>query len=50
LEEHGLTHTYSVALNFILLENIEYLVQRYLNTGALPFEEFSVEWLIDGEI
>jgi len=50
LEEHGLTHIYAVVLLFCRLENIEYLVLRYINTGALPFEEFSEEWLFDGEI
>jgi len=50
LEEHHLTHTYSVVLLFSQLENIDYLVLRYLNTGALPFEEYFEEWLFDGEI
>ena len=50
LEEHGLTHIYTVVLLFCQLENIEYLVLRYINTGALPFEEFSEEWLFDGEV
>jgi hypothetical protein len=26
---------------------MDYLVLRYLNTGALLFEEFSEEWLYD---
>jgi hypothetical protein len=25
-------------------------VLRYLNTGAIPFEEFSEQWLFEGEI
>jgi len=50
LEEHHLTHIYTVVLYFCKLENIDYLVLRYINTGPLPFEEFSVEWLFDGEI
>jgi hypothetical protein len=50
LEEHRLTHIYAVVLLFCQLENIDYLVLRYLNTGALPFEEFSEEWLFDGEV
>jgi len=50
LEEHRLTHIYAVVLHFCKLENIDYLVLRYINTGALPFEEFSEEWLFDGEI
>ena len=41
LHEHNLIHTYRVVLRFVQLENIDYLVLRYLNTGLLPFEEFS---------
>jgi len=41
LEEQHLTHTYRVVLRFCELENIDYLVLRYLRTGLLPFEEFS---------
>jgi len=41
LHEHGLIHTYRVVFRFAQLENIDYLVLRYLNTGLLPFEEFS---------
>jgi len=50
LEEHRLTHIYTVVLLFCQYENIDYLVLRYLNTGALPFEEYSEEWLFDREI
>jgi len=50
LPEHHLTHTYVVVYRFCELENINYLVLRYLNMGALPFEEFSEEWLHDGEV
>ena len=50
LAEHHLTHTDAVVYRYCELENIDYLVLRYLNTGALPFEEFSEEWLYDGEI
>jgi len=35
------THTYRVVYHFCELENIDYLVLRYLRTGLLPFEEFS---------
>jgi hypothetical protein len=49
LEEHRLIHISAVVWLFIQSEGIEYLVLRYLNTGALPFEEFSEEWLFDGE-
>jgi len=50
LEEHHLTHTYRVVLRFSEPKNIDYLVLRYLKTGALPFEELSKEWLLDGEV
>jgi hypothetical protein len=50
LEEAHLTHTYRTVFRFCQLENIDYLVLRYLNTGALPFEEWAEEWLFDGEI
>jgi len=50
LEEAHLTHTYRVVFNFCQLENIDYLVLRYLNTGALPFEELAEEWLHKGEV
>ena len=43
LAEHHLTHTYAVVFRFCQYENIDYLVLRYLNTGALPYEEFSEE-------
>jgi len=43
LHEHNLTHTYRVVFRFAQLENIDYLVLRYMNTGLLPFEEFSEE-------
>jgi hypothetical protein len=49
LPEHHLTHTYAVVFCFCQLENIDYLVLRYLNTGDLPFEECSEEWLFDRE-
>jgi hypothetical protein len=50
LEEHRLTHIYAVVFRFCQYENIDYLVLRYLNTGALAFEEYSEEWLFDGEV
>jgi len=49
LAEHRLTHTYGVVFRFCQYENIDYLVLRYLNMAALPFEEFSEEWLFDDE-
>jgi hypothetical protein len=49
LAEQRLTHTYTVVYHFCQLENIDYLVLRYLNSRALPFEEYSKEWLLDGE-
>jgi len=50
LEEAGLTHTYRDVLCFCELENIDYLVLRYLNTGLAPFEEWAEEWLHDREV
>ena len=50
LEKQHWTHAYRVVLRFRKLENINYLVLRYLCTGALPFEELSEEWLFDGEV
>ena len=50
VEEHRLTHTYRVVLGLCELENIDYLVLRYLRTGLLPFEEFSDEWFFDDEV
>jgi len=32
------------------LEIIRSLVVRYLNAGELPWEEFSEEWLYDGDV
>jgi len=49
LAEYYLTHTYAVVFRFCELENIDHLVLRYLNTGTLPYEEFSEEWLYEGE-
>jgi hypothetical protein len=50
VEEVWLNHTYRVVLHFCELENIEYLVLRYLNTGALPFEEWAEDWLHEVEV
>ena len=50
LEEAHLTHTYQTVFYFCQLKSIDYLVLRYLNTGALPFEEWAEEWLFDGEV
>jgi hypothetical protein len=50
LAEHDLTHTYAVVFRLCQLENIHYLVLRYLNTGTLPFKGYSEEWLFDGEV
>jgi len=43
LEEQRSFHTYCQVFRFCELENIDYLVLRYLHTGLLPFEEFSEE-------
>jgi hypothetical protein len=50
LEEACLTHTYQTVFCFCQIESIDYLVLRYLNTGALPFKEWAEEWLFDGEV
>jgi hypothetical protein len=50
LAKHNVTHTCVVVFLFSQIENINYLVLRYLDTGALPFEEFSKVWLHNGEI
>jgi hypothetical protein len=50
LEKAHLTHTYHVVFRFCQLENIDYLVLRCINTGALPFEEWAEEWLFEGEV
>jgi len=50
LEEAGLTGTYHDIFRFCELENIDYLELRYLNTSALPFEEWAEEWLHIGEV
>jgi hypothetical protein len=50
LAENRLTHIDAVVFHFCQLENINYLELRYPNTGALPVEEFSEEWLFDGEV
>jgi hypothetical protein len=49
LEEHHLTHIYHVVFLFCKYEDIRYLVLRYLNTGMLPFEEFSEDYLFNIE-
>jgi len=50
LTETRLTHTYQVIFHFCEPENIDYLVLRFLASGASPFEEWAEEWLHDGEI
>ena len=43
LDEQRLYHSCRVVFRVCELEIINYLVLRYLNTGFLPFEEFSEE-------
>jgi len=43
LEEQRLPHIYDLVFRLGVLENIDYLVLRYLRLGLLPFEEFSEE-------
>jgi len=50
LAEAGLTLTYHDVFRFCKLENIDYVVLRYLNTGTSPFEEWAEEWLHEGEV
>jgi hypothetical protein len=50
LEEAHVIHTYRMVFRFCSLENIDYLVLRYVNTVGLPFEGWAEEWLFDGEI
>jgi len=45
LHETGLTRTYRDVLRYCELENINYLVLLYVNTGAGPFEEWAEERL-----
>jgi len=47
LHEHNQIHTYQVVFRFAQLEIIDYLVLRNLNTGLLPFEEFSEDQYFD---
>jgi len=48
--EAGLTQTYRDIFGCCELENIDYVVLRYLITGAPPFEERADEGLNDGEV
>jgi hypothetical protein len=50
LDEAHLTYTYRVVFCFCQLENIDYLVLRYLNTGTPPFEKWAAGWLHNGEV
>jgi hypothetical protein len=50
LVEAGLTHTYRDVLRYSELENIHYLVLRYVNTGARPYKEWAEQWLHEGEV
>jgi hypothetical protein len=50
LAEYSLTHIYAVVFPFCKYENIDYLVLRYLNVGALTFEEFSEQLLFNSEV
>ena len=50
LEAQYLTNIYQVVFCCCELENLDYLVLRYLITGGLPFKEFSEEWLFEDEV
>jgi hypothetical protein len=49
LAEHHLTPIYHVLFHFCDDQDIGYVVESNQNTGALPFEEFSEDWLFDLE-
>jgi hypothetical protein len=49
LEELRLFHINRVVFHSCESDNIGCLVLRYLNTGALPFQEVSQNWLYDDE-
>jgi hypothetical protein len=49
-DEAGFTRTCCDVFRFCHLENIDYLVLRYQNTGKLPFEEWAEEWLYDAHV
>jgi hypothetical protein len=48
-EEHRWTHIYRVVFAIGEYENIRFPVLPYLNTGALPLEEVSEDWWVDGK-
>jgi hypothetical protein len=48
LEEACVIHIYRVVCLFCEYENIRYLVLRYLDAGALPFEVYSEDRSFDG--
>jgi hypothetical protein len=50
LDEAGETRTYRDVLRFCELENINYLVLRYVSTGSGPNDEWAEEWLHEGEV
>jgi len=50
LDEAGLTRTYRDVFCFCQLDNVGYLVLRYLNTRQPQFEEWVEEWLYNGEV
>jgi len=50
LDKAGWTGTYRDIIRFCELHNIDYLVLRYLNTGAPPLKEFAEKWLHSGEV
>jgi hypothetical protein len=49
LEEAQLTHIYWVVVLFCEYKIIGYVVLQYHNTGTLLFEEYSEDWLFNGE-
>jgi len=49
LAKAGLTHTNRDVLRYCQLENIHFLVLRFVNTGAGPYEVWAEDWLYEGE-
>jgi hypothetical protein len=47
LAKHHLSHYYTLLCCSCELESIDYLVLKYLNTGALPWVKYSEQMLFD---
>jgi len=49
LAEACVTHIYRMVFHFCELGNLDDLVLRYLNSGALQFKKWAEEWLHEGK-